>query len=87
MKNIKNFFVILLLALIMLMLVSCIRTQGKNEEVGTSRIESGKKNDKKDSKKNEGNKKKKDSSKDIVDDSVVYEIPHILLEENSESSF
>lgn len=87
MKNIKNFFVILLLALTMLMSVSCIRTRGKNEEVGTSRIESGKKNDKKDSKKNEGNKKKKDSSKDIVDESVVYEIPHILLEENSESSF
>ena len=83
MKNIKNFFVILLLALAMLMSVSCIRTREKNEEVGISRTESGEKNDKKNSKKNEANKKKKDSRKDIV----VSEIPHILLEENSESSF
>lgn len=63
MKNIKNFFVILLLALTMLMSVSCIRTRGKNEEVGTSRIESGKKNDKKDSKKNEEIRKKKIQAK------------------------
>lgn len=84
MKIKKKLSVILFLLLVMFMSVSCIRTGGKDEETGTSRTESERKKDKKKSKEN---KKKKDSSKEPVDDRVVSEIPHILLEENYESSF
>ena len=84
MKIKKKLSVILFLLLVILMSVSCIRTGEKDEETGTSRTESKAKRDKKKSKEN---KKKKDSSKEPVDDRVVSEIPHILLEENYESSF